>query len=95
MARYVANTERILALVERARRIGRQFELRIAEVEREIASLHVDWQGVAAEAHRGKAETWHREMTDMKTALAALETAAQSAHDGYIANVEHNMRMWP
>ncbi len=95
MARYVANTEQILALVERARQVGRQFEQRIADVEREIAALHVDWQGDAADAHRSKAATWHREMIDMQTALAALETATQSAHDGYIANVEHNMGMWP
>ncbi|MDH6279279.1 WXG100 family type VII secretion target [Prescottella agglutinans] len=95
MARYVANTEQILALVDKARRIGRQFEQRIAEVEHEIAALHVDWQGDAADAHRSNAATWHREMTDMQTALAALETAAHGAHDGYIANVEHNMGMWP
>ncbi|WP_433606363.1 WXG100 family type VII secretion target [Prescottella agglutinans] len=95
MARYVANTEHILALVEKARRIGGQFEQRIAEVEREIAALHIDWEGDAAEAHRGQATTWHREMTDMQTALAGLEIAAQGAHDGYVANVEHNMGMWP
>lgn len=95
MARYVANTEQILALVENARRIGQQFDQRIADVEREVAALHVDWQGGAAEAHRAKLDIWHREMKDMNDALSELEKAAKSAHDGYIANVEHNMGMWP
>ncbi|GAB2656443.1 WXG100 family type VII secretion target [Prescottella soli] len=95
MARYVANTEQILALVDKARRIGERIDRRISQVEHEIAALHVEWQGDASDAHRAKADTWQREMNDMKTALGALEAAVHSAHDGYVTNVEHNMRMWP
>ncbi|MEU4343074.1 hypothetical protein AB0H00_17650 [Nocardia sp. NPDC023852] len=35
------------------------------------------------------------EMQDMKAALTELETAARTARDRYLANVEHNKRMWP
>lgn len=95
MARYVANTDQILALVEQARRIGRRIEDRTAEVEREVAALQVHWEGEAAEAHRANHETWQREMGDMRIALNSLEAAARVAHDRYLANVEHNMGMWP
>ncbi|MGW4477698.1 WXG100 family type VII secretion target [Rhodococcus triatomae] len=95
MARYVANVEQILALVDKARRIGEQIDQRTAEVESEVAALHVDWDGDAAAAHRDQAEAWQREMKDMKDALTALEAAARSAHDGYVGNVDHNMKMWP
>ena len=95
MARYVADPDRILALVDKARRIGEQIDKRIVQVEQEIAALHVEWDGVAADAHRGNTDTWRREMHDMNAALAALESAARSARDGYLGNVEHNRTMWP
>jgi WXG100 family type VII secretion target len=95
MAGYVANAEQILVLIDKARRIGEQIDTRISQVEREVATLHVEWDGDAAEAHRSHTDTWQREMGDMKTALAALEASTQNAHDGYLANVEHNVKMWP
>lgn len=95
MSRYVADTDRILALVEQAKRIGGQIEQRIADVEREVGAMHIDWEGVAADAHRTNHETWTRETGDMRRALASLEAAAKGAHDRYVANVEHNMGMWP
>lgn len=95
MSAYRADTDQILALVAKARQIGHQIEQRIAEVEREVAALHIEWQGSAAEAHRSKHDTWQREMQDMKVALAELETAAAAARDRYLANVEHNKGMWP
>ncbi|WP_187776123.1 WXG100 family type VII secretion target [Antrihabitans cavernicola] len=94
-SRYVANTDQILAFVERAAQIGRQIEERIAEVEREVAALQVDWEGSAADAHRANHETWTREMGDMRSALSELSNAAKGAHDRYVANVEHNVGMWP
>lgn len=95
MAAYVANTDQILALIAKARLIGQQIEQRIADVEGEVAGLHIEWKGSAAQAHRAKHDTWQREMQDMKSALAELETAATTARDRYLANVEHNKRMWP
>ncbi|MFQ6397544.1 WXG100 family type VII secretion target [Nocardia sp. KC 131] len=95
MSAYVANTDQILALVAKARSIGQQIEQRIADVERDVAALHIEWEGSAAEAHRTKHDTWQREMQDMKSALTELETAAGAARDRYLANVEHNKRMWP
>ncbi|CAM4430252.1 WXG100 family type VII secretion target [Nocardia ninae] len=95
MASYRVDTDQILALVAKARLIGQQIEQRIADVEHEVADLHIEWQGSAAEAHRAKHDTWHREMQDMKSALADLETAARAARDRYLANVEHNKGMWP
>ncbi|MGQ4618114.1 WXG100 family type VII secretion target [Nocardia sp. R7R-8] len=92
---YVADTDRILALIEKARQCGQQIEQRIADVEREVAALHIEWAGEAADAHRSKLDTWYREMNDMTTALGQLENAARAARDRYLANVAHNRRMWP
>ena len=95
MGRYTADTEQILALVGRAKQIGMRIEARITDVEREVAALNVDWDGDAADAHRTKHETLHRELTDMRTALPELESMARGAHDRYLANARHNSGMWP
>ncbi|MFI9506288.1 WXG100 family type VII secretion target [Nocardia sp. NPDC052566] len=95
MSGYVADTEQILALVEKARQIGQKIEQRITDVERDIAALHIDWAGQAAEVHRAKHDIWQNEMSDMRSALADLESAAKAARDRYLANVAHNKGMWP
>ena len=95
MGRYIADTEQILALIERAKTIGRRLEERITDIEREVTDLNVDWEGDAATAHRTKHDTLHREMNDMRTALTQLETNARTAHDHYVANARHNSGMWP
>lgn len=95
MTSYSVDTERVLALVAKARQIGQQIEQRIADVEREVEGLHIEWESEAATAHRSKHDTWQSEMQDMKSALNDLETAVRSAHDRYLANVEHNRGMWP
>lgn len=95
MSRYTADTEQILAFVEKAKQIGHSIEQRISGVEREIEALHVEWEGDAAVAHKAKHDTWNREIQEMKSALGALEMAARAARDRYLANVRHNMGMWP
>ncbi|MEV6432484.1 WXG100 family type VII secretion target [Nocardia sp. NPDC051463] len=92
---YKADTDQILALVAKAKTIGQQIEQRIADIEREVAALHIEWSGSAADAHKSKHDIWQSEIQDMRTALAELEAAAQGAHDRYLANVEHNKGMWP
>ncbi|MCJ0902677.1 WXG100 family type VII secretion target [Rhodococcus sp. ARC_M6] len=93
--RYRADTEQILAVVNRAKEINQRLEQRITDIEREVTALNVDWDGDAATAHRTKHDTRRREMNDMRTALAQLETTARGAHDRYIANAQHNSGMWP
>ncbi|WP_327110099.1 WXG100 family type VII secretion target [Nocardia sp. NBC_01730] len=95
MASYTADTDQILELVAKAKTVGQQIEQRIADVEREVAALHIEWSGEAADAHKSKHDTRQREMQDMKIALAELEAAAQAARERYLANVEHNKGMWP
>ena len=95
MTRYTANTDQILALVEKARAIGQQMEDRVAAVEREVDALHVEWDGEGARAHRENHDRWRRETADMHSALDGLASAARAARERYLANVEHNKRMWP
>ncbi|MDI9918791.1 WXG100 family type VII secretion target [Rhodococcus sp. IEGM 1379] len=95
MGRYVADTEQILTLVERAKNIGQRIEARITDIEREVTALNVEWEGDAATAHRTTHDTLHREMNDMRTALMHLESTARGAHDRYVANARHNSGMWP
>ncbi|WP_394855386.1 WXG100 family type VII secretion target [Rhodococcus cercidiphylli] len=94
-ARYVADVEQILALVDRAHIVGATIESAVAEVEREVNDLGIEWEGEAAEAHRSKHELLRQELNDMRTALAQLGTLARGAHDRYRAAVDHNKRMWP
>lgn len=95
MARYVADVERILTLVDRADVVGATIDSAIADVEREVNDLGIAWEGEVAQAHRSKHELIRLEMDDMRTALAQLGTLARGAHDRYRAAVDHNKRMWP
>ncbi|MDG3009016.1 WXG100 family type VII secretion target [Rhodococcus sp. D2-41] len=81
--------------MDKARLIGQRIEDSVAEVEREVAGLHVRWDGEGAEAHQEKHDIWCREIREMQAALSGLEFAVRLARERYIATVQHNMRMWP
>ncbi|WP_415974047.1 WXG100 family type VII secretion target [Rhodococcus sp. 077-4] len=95
MARYVADTDRMLALVDRAHTVGARIKSVIADVEREVADLGIEWEGDAADAHRSKHELLQRKMNDMQMALTRLGALTRDARDRYHAAIDHNKRMWP
>ncbi|CAM3782942.1 WXG100 family type VII secretion target [Smaragdicoccus niigatensis] len=95
MTAYSANLPSLESLVSTAVDIGNAIEKRVSEVERAVDDLHVDWLGNSAEQHRENAQTWHRSMSIMRSALDDLRNAVAAARDAYSHNAEHNRRMWP
>ncbi len=95
MGKYVADTDQIYAFVEKAHQTAERIEQRIVDIEREVETLHVDWTGDAADKHREKHDTWQQSVQEMNTVLSELYNAVHGVHGRYIANVQHNVKMWP
>lgn len=95
MTAYSADLPSLESLVISAADIGNTIEKRVSEVERAVEDLHIDWTGNSAEQHRKNAQTWHRSMLKMRSALDDLRSAIAAARDAYSDNADHNRRMWP
>ena len=72
----------------------RQLTQLVEDLERQMASLHGIWEGLAATAQRDAHEEWSRGMTAMHAALADLRAAARLAHDQYSGAAATNVAMW-
>lgn len=69
-------------------------EAELADVRRQVAGLHADFEGLTAEAHASAQTEWEGGFAQMQEALADLRAAARIAHDNYRAAVEANLSMW-
>ena len=68
---------------------------RLAEdLDRQMALLHDTWTGLAASAHLAAHDAWERRRRELSLALAALASAAVSAHDGYAEAATANAADW-
>ena len=95
MPRYVADLDKMTALIEAAEAVGKRIDERLDLVDRDVAALGAHFKGATATAHQAKHEAWMKGAREMHSALAELKANVQRAHDAYQGNVEHNMRMWP
>ena len=95
MTVYSADIAVLESLIDTAARTSADIETRIATIEHQIADLHFGWQGESAQHHRENADLWQRSMSEMRAALTGLRSAVDGARTTYLANVDHNRRMWP
>ena len=95
MARYKADPEQIAALIATAEQISGRIEERLAQVDQEVAALHVAWAGAAANEHQAKHDEWTRAAREMREAVDELKGDARRAHDSYTTAADHNQGMWP
>jgi WXG100 family type VII secretion target len=72
----------------------RQLAQLVQDLERQMATLHGTWDGLAATAQHEAHEEWSRGMTAMHAALADLRAAARLAHDHYTGAAATNVTMW-
>lgn len=63
-------------------------------IDARVASLHLDWQGPAAQAHRLAHEEWGRGLQTMRLALADFRVAADVARANYDEAVAANVEVW-
>ncbi|PVA66227.1 WXG100 family type VII secretion target [Mycobacteroides abscessus] len=92
---YRVDLDALQAFIDQMAAFDRAAERRIAEVDRRINDLHVDWSGADAAANLAFHQQWMEGVAEMRKAEEALEESASKAHRNYRGVGEHNARMWP
>ena len=64
------------------------------DIERQIATLHESWEGLAAVAQREAQDEWEQGLLTMRHALAELRAAAAQASTNYSEAADANRSMW-
>jgi WXG100 family type VII secretion target len=64
------------------------------DLERQMATLHGTWEGLAATAQIEAHDEWSRGMAAMHAALTDLRGAARLAHENYTGAAATNVAMW-
>lgn len=82
-------------LIDRATQIEAAIEQRLDDIERRVTALHVQWSGVAAEAHAAAHTRWMTAARDLHQALTDLRTGTDRARTIYSNVVSTNQKMWP
>lgn len=75
-------------------RCEQTLETLTADLERRIAALHDQWEGLSATAQREAHQEWARGMSDMRAALGQMRRAARVAHANYTKAITTNVGMW-
>ncbi|MGC5248137.1 WXG100 family type VII secretion target [Gordonia sp. DT219] len=66
----------------------------IAEIDRKVDQLHIEWQGQAAASHIRAHQQWAKGAADMRKSVAELGVVVGGAHRNYAAAVARNSSMW-
>jgi WXG100 family type VII secretion target len=95
MTAYSTDLAMMSDFVTATAKVNETIAFRLNAVEERLAALHSQWHGAAAEQHQANARSWNQSMQQMRTELADLKTAVDSARSAYDDTVTHNQRMWP
>jgi WXG100 family type VII secretion target len=92
---YKTSFAEMQILIDRAGQIEQAIEDKLAQIEKRIAYMHIDWKGQAATAHADAHQRWLKAARDMHEDLKAMRGETRKAHKIYTAVVEHHQEMWP
>ena len=66
----------------------------LSDLAARVAALHLTWTGLAASAHADAHRDWEAGFADMRSALAAMRSAARVAHLNYDEAARLNTSLW-
>jgi len=69
-------------------------EQALADAQSQVARLHAEWSGSAADAHAAGHARWHRDTEAVRTALNDIQQIVSTAHANYSEAVTVNRGMW-
>ncbi|GAB4587643.1 WXG100 family type VII secretion target [Nocardia sp. IFM 10818] len=95
MADYRVDLTGLQRLIDGAAALESAIEDRIAEIEKRVDGLHVDWSGEAAVAHKAAHDERVAAVAEMREALRDLRGKLHAAHSAYGAVGPANQGMWP
>lgn len=64
------------------------------DLDKQIKTLQLVWEGLAADAQAEAHEEWTKGMRAMRTALKDLRAAAKLAHGNYTGAAQANLTLW-
>ncbi|MEV6771221.1 WXG100 family type VII secretion target [Nocardia sp. NPDC051030] len=92
---YRTDLTEMQRLIDRAAQIETTVETRLDDIEKRINALHVEWSGLAADAHSAAHTRWVAAARDLHQALQDLRTGTDQARTVYSDVVSTNQKMWP
>lgn len=92
--KFTVNTEQLADIVADMAKFDTDAESVCREADQTVARLHGAWTGEAADAQRAAHERWTHGAAEMRSAVADLRKAGDTAHANYTAAVEANQEMW-
>ncbi len=72
----------------------RHLALLVEDLDRQVATLHGTWTGLAADALREAHAEWSGGMAAMRASLGDLREAARLAYEEYSGAATSNVAMW-
>lgn len=93
-AAYAVDLDVLTQTIEALGRCEESCDEALDDVARQVARLHVTWEGCAATAQAQAQERWESGFATMREGLAAMRAAAITAHGNYRSAVESNLAMW-
>jgi WXG100 family type VII secretion target len=94
VARHVADTARIEAMVDELQAITAALDTALTNAQDSVDRLHGQWEGDGAVAHLTAHEAWRANTEEMHAALRELKAIAEGAHGNYTSAATTNVGMW-
>jgi WXG100 family type VII secretion target len=91
---FAVDLDELIRSIDELGRCGGALDVRLEEVSRAIAHLHLTWAGAAATAQASAQAQWESGFQEMRRALAGMRAAADVAHRNYSEAVAANVGMW-
>lgn len=91
---FTLDPDELDAVVADLSRTEAALETLTNDIERQIATLHESWAGLAAQAQREAQREWEQGLLTMRGALADLRAAATQASSNYNEAAATNRSMW-
>ena len=93
-APYAVDLDLLASTIEALVAYERECDRAVDDVVDQVRRLHVTWDGEAAQAQAAAQERWEAGFATMRVGLAAMRSAASTAHTNYGAAVAANLAMW-
>ncbi|MEV0027860.1 WXG100 family type VII secretion target [Nocardia sp. NPDC050793] len=93
--RFRVDLEQLDAAIDTMDKFGKTVADWLAEIDRQIADLHLSWSSQAATAQRTAHDKWSAGVDEMRENLSELREVARIAHTNYSSAIELNQKMWP
>ncbi|MEU9806600.1 WXG100 family type VII secretion target [Mycobacterium sp. NPDC050853] len=66
----------------------------IADVDKRVHDMHIEFEGATAAAHLEAHQKWAKGAAEMREAVAVLNKVVTGAHGNYTAAISTNTKMW-